>query len=155
MANPRTVRCAVPRCLWAGGYRLWQSVVSTGAPLDFARGKLHAERRDLLSPISGLSEREGLSARPFGPWSRRRESLRTRIPRDIKFVFRNFRYPASALQGPGCWHRQHWGCRQDATSARKRRVLGVEPSTRLTIAPILLLGEGKHRPNLSINQVIV
>jgi hypothetical protein len=40
------------------------SVVSTGAR--------SAERRDLLSTISGLSWREGLSARPFGPWSRRR-----------------------------------------------------------------------------------
>src|SRR6266851_2651686 len=43
------------------------SVVSTGAPLDFARGKLHAEWRDLRSTISGLWSREGLSARAGGP----------------------------------------------------------------------------------------
>jgi hypothetical protein len=41
------------------------SVVSTRAPLDFARGKLSAERRDLLSTISGLSSREGLSTTPL------------------------------------------------------------------------------------------
>src|SRR5229473_7564396 len=40
------------------------SVVSTGAR--------SAERRDLLSTISGLSWREGLSARACGPRSRRR-----------------------------------------------------------------------------------
>src|SRR5580700_5066652 len=40
------------------------AVVSTGAR--------SAERRDLLSTISGLSWREGLSARPSGPRSRRR-----------------------------------------------------------------------------------
>src|SRR5258708_39316942 len=40
------------------------SVVSTEAPLDFARGKLHAEWRDLLSTISCLSSREGLSTPP-------------------------------------------------------------------------------------------
>src|SRR6266851_9931669 len=49
------------------------SVVSTVAPLDFARGKLRAERRDLRSTISGLLWREGPSTRPFGPWSGRRE----------------------------------------------------------------------------------
>ena len=36
------------------------------------RGKLHAEWRDLVSTISGLSWRQGLSARACGPRSRRR-----------------------------------------------------------------------------------
>ena len=58
-----------------GQSHIRRPVVSTEAPLDFARGRLRAERRDLLSTISGLLWREGLSARPFGPWSRRRESL--------------------------------------------------------------------------------
>ena len=49
------------------------SVVSTQAPLDFARGKLRAARRDLLAPIGRLSWTEGLSARACGPRSRRRE----------------------------------------------------------------------------------
>ncbi len=49
-------------------------VVSTKAPLDFARGKLRAARRDLLSPISCLSGREGLSAPRFALRSRRRKS---------------------------------------------------------------------------------
>src|SRR5216683_3708824 len=40
------------------------------------RGKLRAERRDLVSTIGGLLLREVLSARPFGPWSRRRNRLR-------------------------------------------------------------------------------
>src|SRR6266851_9906091 len=48
------------------------SVVSTGAR--------SAERRDLLSTISGLSWREGLSARPSGPRSRRRKSPRAIAP---------------------------------------------------------------------------
>ena len=39
------------------------SVVSTGAPLDFARGKLSAERRNLLSAVSGLSS--SLSTTPL------------------------------------------------------------------------------------------
>jgi membrane fusion protein, multidrug efflux system len=43
------------------------AVVSTGAR--------SAERRDLASTISSQSGTEGLSARPFGPWSRRRKSL--------------------------------------------------------------------------------
>src|SRR6266851_1249351 len=64
------------------GYRMWRiPVVSTGAPLDFARGKLHAERRDLVSMISGLSWREGPSTRPFGPWSGRREIASVRYMR--------------------------------------------------------------------------
>src|SRR6185437_9529482 len=46
------------------GYHLALLVVSTGAR--------SAERRDLLSTTSGLSWKKGLSARPFGPWSRRR-----------------------------------------------------------------------------------
>src|SRR5688572_16377080 len=40
-------------------------VVSTGAR--------SAERRDLVSTSTGLSWMEGLSTRPFGPWSRRRK----------------------------------------------------------------------------------
>ena len=40
------------------------------------RGKLRAERRELFSTISGLLQREGPSARPFGPWSGRREVVR-------------------------------------------------------------------------------
>ena len=40
------------------------SVVSTGAPLNFARGKLRAQREGLLSTISCLSSREGLSTPP-------------------------------------------------------------------------------------------
>src|SRR5258708_31665222 len=52
------------------------SVVSTKAPLDFARGKLRAARRDLLSPISRLSLNEGLSAPRFALRSRRRKSCR-------------------------------------------------------------------------------
>ncbi len=59
----------------AGLSHVMISVVSTEGPLDFARGKLRPERRDLLSTKCGLLWREGLSARPFGPWSRRRESL--------------------------------------------------------------------------------
>src|SRR5258707_10483452 len=47
-------------------------VVSTEGPLDFARGRLRPERRDLLSPISRLSWREGLSAPRFALRSRRR-----------------------------------------------------------------------------------
>ncbi len=50
------------------------AVVSTGAR--------SAERRDLLSPISCLSWREGLSARACGPRSRRRE-----VPRAIRLHF--------------------------------------------------------------------
>src|SRR5262249_46806475 len=41
------------------------------APVVSTEGR-RPERRDLLSAISGLSSREGLSARPSGPWSRRR-----------------------------------------------------------------------------------
>ena len=41
-------------------------------PLDFARGRLRAEWRDLLSTISGLSLRESLSAPRFALRSRRR-----------------------------------------------------------------------------------
>ena len=51
-------------CYAAGLSHMAISVVSTGAR--------SAERRDLLSTISGLSWKEGLSARPFGPWLRRR-----------------------------------------------------------------------------------
>ena len=47
-------------------------VVSTEGPLDFARGRLRPERRDLLSAISCLSWREGLSAPRFALRSRRR-----------------------------------------------------------------------------------
>src|SRR5918999_1825599 len=47
-------------------------VVSTEGPLDFARGKLRPERRDLLSTIGRLSWREGLSAPRFALRSRRR-----------------------------------------------------------------------------------
>src|SRR5258708_11453612 len=53
-------------------------VVSTKAPLDFARGKLRAARRDLLSPISCLSLRQGFSA-PRGVYPERsRGALRSR-----------------------------------------------------------------------------
>src|SRR5580704_18025264 len=44
--------------------------------------------RDLLSTISGLSRREGLSARPFGPWSRRREAA-------VQFQHQRNRKPTS------------------------------------------------------------
>ena len=48
------------------------SVVSTEGPLDFARGRLRPEWRDLLSTISRLWSREGLSAPRFALRSRRR-----------------------------------------------------------------------------------
>jgi hypothetical protein len=51
-----------------------KSVVSTEAPLDFARGKLRAEWRDLLSTTSRLSLRKGLSTPRFALRSRRRNS---------------------------------------------------------------------------------
>ncbi len=63
-AHHRTLRTA--RLSLAGLSRMAISVVSTGAR--------SAKRRDLLSAISGLSWREGLSTRPFGPWSRRRQA---------------------------------------------------------------------------------
>src|ERR1700730_8128285 len=48
-------------------------VVSTEGPLDFARGRLRPERRDLLSTISRLLWREGLSDPRFALRSRRRD----------------------------------------------------------------------------------
>src|SRR3979490_1790279 len=48
-------------------------VVSTEGPLDFARGRLRPEWRDLLSTISRLLWREGLSAPRFALRSRRRK----------------------------------------------------------------------------------
>ena len=50
------------------------SVVSTGAPPRRPLGGNSAEWRDLLSTIGRLSLREGLSARPCGPRSRRRRT---------------------------------------------------------------------------------
>ncbi len=49
------------------------SVVSTEGPLGFARGRLRPEWRDLLSMISRLLLREGLSAPRFALRSRRRK----------------------------------------------------------------------------------
>src|SRR5580704_17144248 len=49
------------------------AVVSTEGPLDFARGKLRPEWRDLLSTKSRLSRKEGLSAPRFALRSRRRQ----------------------------------------------------------------------------------
>src|SRR5580704_5779204 len=65
------------------------SVVSTGAR--------SAERRDLLSTISSQSWTEGLSARPFGPWSRRRKSLHSTRAMDLHFVGRKWAWIALAL----------------------------------------------------------
>ncbi len=48
-------------------------VVSTRAGSSPRSGARSAERRDLVSTCSGVSWREGLSARPFGPRSRRRK----------------------------------------------------------------------------------
>jgi hypothetical protein len=56
-------------------------------PLDFARGKLRAARRDLLSTIIHISSSEGLSTRDACPersrgafWSRRRKFIRCYSP---------------------------------------------------------------------------
>src|SRR6266849_10993048 len=59
-----TLRIGLLSLARAGLSHVAISVVSTGAR--------SAERRDLLSTISGLSWREGLSARACGPRSRRR-----------------------------------------------------------------------------------
>src|SRR5580704_1905768 len=57
----------------AGLWHLGIPVVSTEAPLDFARGRLRAEWRDLLSTIGRSLLREGLSAPRFALRSRRRK----------------------------------------------------------------------------------
>src|SRR6266852_2690467 len=49
------------------------------------RGKLHAERRDLRSTISGLSSREGLSARDGVYPERRRVAPRARCQTGITY----------------------------------------------------------------------
>ena len=64
------------------------SGVSTEAPLDLARGKLRAERRDLPSTISSLLLRERLSA-PHGVYPERsRGALRSSIPALVREAFR-------------------------------------------------------------------
>src|SRR5260370_40490253 len=94
------------------GYRIWRlSVVSTEGPIDFARGRLRPERRDLLSTISGLSWREGLSA-PRGVYPERsRGALRSRRrnhgwvvptrPKDVGCTKRAERHGRVELEGHG------------------------------------------------------